>query len=519
MIARVLSAEVRGVEPHITTIEADVTTGLPSFITVGLPEGAIRDSRQRVIAAMMNSGYLVPPKRITVSVSAAPLRRDAGAFDLPIAAAIAAATGQTASVGRIDHYLLVGELALDGSLRSVRGAVAFAVAAHRAGLTGIVVPAENAAEAAVAEGLQVRVAESLAQVLRFLDGGAELPTADRHQGRAVPPSSAPDFADVRGQEHAKRALEVAAAGDHNVVLIGPPGCGKTMLAQRVPGILPPLAANDALEATIIHSVAGLTHGSNHRVADPPFRAPHHSISAPGLVGGGSWPLPGEASLAHRGVLFLDELPEFRRGIPEVLRQPLDHGHVTLTCKGEAVDLPASFVLIAAMNPCPCGYYLHPATTCCCDPQDVLRYITRAVGPLLDRIDLHLEVPAVRYRDLADTRTGEPSERIRERVIRAREAQTARFHGRTDVRANSRMSDSDLVSYCRVGAGTDALLRTAISRLALSARAYKRVLMIARTIADLDGGGDITTVHVAEAVQYRSLDRLRPRTPAAPASAA
>ncbi len=509
MLARALSGAVLGVDAYPVIVEADVASGLPSFSTVGLPQGAVKEGRERVISAVQNSGYLIPPKRITINLAPSDVPKSGSAFDLPIAVSILASTGQMHSVERLDRFGLVGELSLDGALRPVRGALPIALHARECGLTGIVVPEANVAEAAVVDGLEVRGAATLEQVVRFMEGAADLPVAAVDREALFRGASAydADFADVKGQDHVKRALEVAAAGSHNILMVGPPGSGKTMLAQRIPGILPPLTFEEALETSKIHSVAGLLNGGRSLVGTRPFRNPHTTISDAGLIGGGSNPRPGEASLAHNGVLFLDELPEFRRNVLEQLRQPLEDARVTLSRAAVSLTYPSRFMLVAAMNPCPCGYHGDSQRRCACAPQAVHRYLSRVSGPLLDRLDLHVEVPAVHYRDLADRREGEPSEAIRERVSRARETQRARFAGRAEIHANAHMTARDLHEFCRVGEGSDALLRTAIMKLGLSARAYHRVLKIARTVADLDAAEEIGTAHVSEAIQYRSLDRL------------
>jgi magnesium chelatase family protein len=508
VLARALSGAVLGIHAYLVTVEADVASGIPSFNTVGLPQGAVKEGRERVIAAVQNSGHVVPPKRITINLAPADIKKDGSAFDLPIAIGILASTGQMRSRHRLKHFMLVGELGLDGGLRPVRGALPIAIAAREAGLMGLILPDENVAEAAVVEGVEVRGARTLIQVVRFLEGEGQLPqaTLDREALFRTASTYDTDFADVRGQEHVKRALEVAAAGAHNILMVGPPGSGKTMLARRIPGILPPLTLDEALETTKIHSVAGLLGPGRSLVATRPFRAPHHTISDAGLIGGGSNPRPGEVSLAHHGVLFMDELPEFRRNVLEVLRQPLEDHEVTLARAAISLTYPAKFMLAAAMNPCPCGHHGDMQHRCTCSPQSVQRYMARVSGPLLDRIDLHVEVPAVRYKDMVDGRAGEPSEAIRERVRRARQIQLERFANRPEVHANAHMTPRDLRQYCRIGEAGDALLRTAIAKLGLSARAYHRVLKIARTVADLERAAEIGTAHVSEAIQYRSLDR-------------
>jgi magnesium chelatase family protein len=509
MLARVLSGAVLGIDAYLVTVEADVASGLPSFSTVGLAQGAVKEGKDRVVAAIQNSGYVVPPKRITVNLAPADVRKEGSAFDLPIAIGILAGTGQLNGASRLGRFAMVGEVALDGGLRPVRGALSIALAARAAGLDGLIVPAENTSEAAVVDGLEVRSARSVAEVARFVDGTGELPIATLDRAAIFRTASEydVDFADVKGQEHVKRALEVAAAGAHNILCSGSPGSGKTMLARRLPTILPPLTLDEALETTRIHSVAGLLGAGQALVATRPFRSPHHTISDAGLIGGDSSPRPGEVSLAHHGVLFLDELPEFRRNVLEVLRQPIEDSEITLSRAAISLTYPARFMLAAAMNPCPCGYYGDAQRRCNCPPQAVQRYLGRVSGPLLDRIDLHIEVPAVPYRELSDARLGEPSAAVRERVARARERQLERFRGRSGLHANAHMRAREIREFCRVDAAGDALLRTAIARLGFSARAYHRILKIARTIADLDGAAEIGTPHLAEAIQYRSLDRL------------
>ena len=519
MLARVRSAAVLGIDAYLVDVETDISNGLPSFSTVGLPQGAVKEGRERVYAALANSNYVFPLKRITVNLAPADQRKDGSAFDLPIALGLLAATGQLGGAQgdrsdrparparpSLDDYLVLGELGLEGDVRPIRGALSVAIAAKQAGLKGVIVPAANGAEAAVVDGLDTFAARSLGEVAAFFAEGAALAQSTAPASDAACEfSDDVDFAEVRGQEHAKRALEVAAAGSHNLLLIGPPGSGKTMLSRRLPTILPPMTLAEALETTKIHSVAGLLPSGAALVARRPFRAPHHTISDAGLIGGGSHPRPGEVSLAHGGVLFLDELPEFRKNVLEVLRQPLEDGFVTISRAMQSLTYPARFMLTAAMNPCPCGFWGDLAHTCVCGTTDVERYRARVSGPLLDRIDLHVEVPAVAHRDLSIERSGEPSAVIRERVSRARERQLDRFAAREGVFANAHMTPTDLRAFCRLSAGADALLKTAIARLGLSARAYHRVLKIARTIADL-AGGDVGPAEVSEAVQYRGLDR-------------
>jgi len=472
---------------------------------VGLPEGAVRESKERVKAAVKNSGYHFPSDRITVNLAPADIKKEGSAFDLPMALGILAATGLIQNADYADHIFL-GELALDGMIRPVRGALSMAVAARELGLKGIFLPAENATEAAVVDGIPIFPVKTLSQVISALKGIAKVsPLRAEINSFFEPTAFQVDFSDVRGQEHAKRALEIAAAGSHNVIMIGPPGSGKTMLAKRIPTILPPLRFEESLETSKIYSVMGLMPKGVGLITVRPFQSPHHTISDAGLIGGGQHPKPGQVSLAHHGVLFLDELPEFKRHVLEVLRQPIEEGRVTISRAASTVSYPADFMLVAAMNPCPCGFLGDAKRECTCSPIQIQRYRAKVSGPLLDRIDIHLEVPAVSYRELSGVSEGDSSHFILERVVRAREIQEERF-SRAKVFNNAGMNSRHLKKYCPVDAESSVLLERAMDRFGLSARAHARILKIARTIADLDGSPDVRAAHVGEAIQYRTLDR-------------
>ncbi len=505
MLAKVQSSAVIGVDAYVVDVEVDITQGLPTFATVGLPEAAVRESKERVKAAIKNSGYAFPADRITVNLAPADTKKEGTGFDLPIALGILAATGLV-DRGSCAGHLFIGELALDGLIRPVRGVLPMAITAKALGYEGIFLPVENAHEAAVVEGVRIYPVESLFHLVQVLRGITRIePFQVDIRSLFQRQSASVDFSDVRGQENAKRALEIAAAGGHNVIMIGPPGSGKTMLARRLPSILPPLTFEESLETSKLYSVMGLMPPGHGLITERPFRAPHHTISDAGLIGGGQNPRPGEVSMSHNGVLFLDELPEFRKNVLEVLRQPMEDGHVTISRANASVTYPSAFMLVAAMNPCPCGFLGDPKRECTCALIHVQRYRSKISGPLLDRMDIHLEVPSVRYRDLEAPEPVTASEEILDRVMQARSIQLARFEGK-GIHANARMTTRQLKKHCVVDEASSRLLERAMEKFGLSARAHARILKIARTIADLEASPAIGVVHVAEAIQYRSLDR-------------
>ena len=506
MLAKVISGALIGIDAYPVEVEVDIAQGLPQFSTVGLPEGAVKESKDRVKSAIKNSGYDFPARRITINLAPADIRKEGAAFDLPIAVGLLCATG-VVNGEQLKKYILLGELSLDGQIKPVRGVLPIAVAARDWGDYALLLPTDNAEEGAIVAGPEVYAVRDLGEVVALINGEQQFtPYQTQHnlQNRDSSPDGE-DFAEVRGQEHVKRALEVAAAGAHNILMSGPPGSGKTMLARRLSTILPDFSFEEALETTTIHSVAGLLSRKNALVRQRPFRSPHHTISDAGLIGGGSYPRPGEVSLAHRGILFLDEFPEFKKNVLEMLRQPLEDGQVSISRAALSLTYPANFMLVAAMNPCPCGFLGDPQHDCTCTPPMLHRYRNKLSGPLLDRIDLHVDVPRVAHKDLADLKNGESSAVIRGRVEAARAIQRKRL-APYNLHANAAMATRHIREFCPVDEAGQKLLEMVVDKLGMSARSYSRILKVARTIADLAGEEQIQQAHLAEAIQYRGMDR-------------
>ena len=507
MLVKTFGAAVQGINAILVTIEVNISQGIKFFL-VGLPDNAVKESHERIMSALQYNRIPIPRKQVVINMAPADIRKEGAAYDLPLAIGMLAASGVVAA-DEVEQYVIMGELSLDGTLKPIKGVLPIAILARENGFKGFIVPRENAREAAVVNDLEVLGVDNITDVVDFFNHKKTLePTIvnTRDEFYAHAATFELDFADVKGQENVKRAIEVAAAGGHNIIMVGPPGAGKSMMAKRIPTILPPLTLHEALETTKIHSVAGKIDSKTSLMAQRPFRNPHHTISDVALVGGGTYPQPGEISLAHNGVLFLDELPEFKRQVLEVMRQPLEDRKICISRAKFAVEYPASFMLVAAMNPCPCGYYNHPNRDCVCSPGMIQKYLSRISGPLLDRIDMHIEIVPVPFDKLSEMAPAEPSAVIRERVIAARGIQAARFSNDEGIYCNAQMSSKMLRKYCAVDEAGQQLLKTAMARMNLSARAYDRILKVARTIADLAGSERVQTEHLAEAINYRNLDK-------------
>lgn len=507
MLVKAFAAALQGIHARVVTIEANCSKGI-QFYLVGLPDNAVKESHERIVSALEENGYTFPRKRLIINMAPADLKKEGAAYDLPLAIAIQAAAERIPS-DKLESYIMMGELSLDGTLKPVKGILPIAIKARDEGFKGVIVPKQNAQEAAVVDNLEVYAANNIREVIEFFKGEntlqretIDLSTLFEAQDHAIEA----DFSEVKGQENVKRALEVAAAGGHNIIMIGPPGAGKSMMAKRIGGILPPLTLEEALETTKIHSVAGKVGEGISLISQRPFRSPHHSISDVAMVGGGTFPQPGEISLAHNGVLFLDELPEFRRNVLEVMRQPLEDHTISISRAKYTLDYPAGFMLVASMNPCPCGYYNHPDKHCSCTSGMVQKYLSRISGPMLDRIDIHVEITPVPFEKISDNTPAESSEAIRQRVVKARAIQKERFQNEEGIHCNAHITPRLFRKYCQPSSEGLRLLKTAMERLSLSARAYDRILKVARTIADLENCDAIATHHIAEAINYRSLDR-------------
>jgi magnesium chelatase family protein len=507
MFSKVLSSATVGIDAYIVEVETHCEKHIPGFTIVGLPDNTVKESRERVTAAIKNSEFEFPLKKITINLAPADIKKEGSSFDLPIAVGILAAIEQI-HLTLSNDTIFLGELSLDGALRPVKGALPISVEARNKGIKNIILPKESAVEASIVDGINVYGMENLSEVIRFLNGDIvkERIVTNKEELFSKINLYHLDFSDVKGQENVKRALEVAAAGAHNIIMIGPPGSGKTMLAKRIPSILPPMTFEEALETTKIHSIAGIIPKDHALITERPFRSPHHTVSDAALVGGGSFPRPGEVSFAHHGVLFLDELPEFKKNVLEVMRQPLEDSRVTISRSKLSLEFPANFMLASAMNPCPCGFFTDPEKECTCAPLQIQRYMSKISGPLLDRIDIHIEVPAVKYKELAAETRSEKSISIRERVIKARKIQLDRFKGVKHIYNNGDMGSKEVRQYCKLDSAGSELLKMAMTKLGLSARAYDRILKVSRTIADLEGSEGILSQHISEAIQYRSLDR-------------